>query len=734
VYILKILNTKKLGTKLLFFSVLTALIPILILGVIATNTVKDSMEVQGQDAIEKDLGISKAMFDEHVMQIVEITEYNTKNHELLTYMEEKDSYKLYNLASNLEESAGLDLVAFTDTQGQVIGSNLNKDVYISDIVKKLSSSGCKYSTEKISDELTNSISNGKISGIEGSLAIISVFPIQDSGSLIGYIVSIDVLNKDYTLVDGVKKSTRDVTTISLGKYRISTNVENNGQRAIGTAISDEIYNQVVLGKQDYYARADVLGVSHLCGYAPLYDCQGNAVGMVFTGTPAAPFDSVVSNILNSIIIIGILGMVIAILISIFTGKKVTKPVDELKKGAEIFGNGNYEHVVKVSTGDELEELANSFNGMAQNIKEMNELMDTDKKELGVTIKDVADTMTAVANGDFTVRADEKRKRNNLQKAINTAIRNVAQLIKDLREEVDLLNVQVQKVEDELKSAEETATQVTEAANQVAEASSDQSAKLQEASDQLENTYEVAKTVYTDAEETVRSAEEISENSENGVKKVENAISRMQGITNVIDDLGKSIQELGEDGKKINEVTDLIKDIAEQTGLLALNASIEAARAGEAGKGFAVVASEIKALAEEIKKSVENINHTIDGVHKRIGETMDLGLKGKDEVDKGVIAIDEVNDALLRIKESVNGAAIKINGIKQGAQSAADNTEGALKNAQDIASISEEFTATAEEVTASTEELNSIIEEIRGIAEEVTHVSERVTRKSGQFKI
>ena len=96
------------------------------------------------------------------------------------------------------------------------------------------------------------------------------------------------------------------------------------------------------------------------------------------------------------------------------------------------------------------------------------------------------------------------------------------------------------------------------------------------------------------------------------------------------------------------------------------------RAGEAGKGFAVVASEIKALAEEIKKSVENINHTISGVHKRIDDTMKLGNKGKDEVNKGVIAIDEVNDALLRIKESVNGASVKINGIKQGAQSAANN--------------------------------------------------------------
>ncbi|KAF4323880.1 hypothetical protein G195_001859 [Phytophthora kernoviae 00238/432] len=81
--------------------------------------------------------------------------------------------------------------------------------------------------------------------------------------------------------------------------------------------------------------------------------------------------------------------------------------------------------------------------------------------------------------------------------------------------------------------------------------------------------------------------------------------------------------LEKEASDIEAITQSVKNIAEETGLLALNASIEAARAGEEGAGFAVVAQQIRKLADESKQSVHRINELISRVQQRIKDTAQL---------------------------------------------------------------------------------------------------------------
>jgi methyl-accepting chemotaxis protein len=100
--------------------------------------------------------------------------------------------------------------------------------------------------------------------------------------------------------------------------------------------------------------------------------------------------------------------------------------------------------------------------------------------------------------------------------------------------------------------------------------------------------------------------------------------------------GTIVRTLSEASAEIGKVVALIQAIAEQTNLLALNATIEAARAGEAGRGFAVVASEVKSLATQTAKATEEISGRISAV---VGAT-----------EQAVAAIDGVGKTIARVSE------------------------------------------------------------------------------------
>ncbi|WP_432572727.1 methyl-accepting chemotaxis protein [Kineococcus sp. SYSU DK005] len=101
-------------------------------------------------------------------------------------------------------------------------------------------------------------------------------------------------------------------------------------------------------------------------------------------------------------------------------------------------------------------------------------------------------------------------------------------------------------------------------------------------------------------------QEIARNTSEAAAVAGQAVQAMSATTG-------TVQRLGESSREIGEVVKVITSIAEQTNLLALNATIEAARAGEAGKGFAVVASEVKDLAQETARATESISARVQAI-------------------------------------------------------------------------------------------------------------------------
>ena len=168
----------------------------------------------------------------------------------------------------------------------------------------------------------------------------------------------------------------------------------------------------------------------------------------------------------------------------------------------------------------------------------------------------------------------------------------------------------------------------------------------------------------------------------------------------------TVTELAQAANRIGEVVSLINSIAEQTNLLALNATIEAARAGEAGRGFAVVASEVKSLANQTAKATEGITSQVAAIQGSTGEAVDT-IKGIGQIIQQMAEI--ANSVAAAVKEQ--GAATAE--IARNVQQAATGTKEVSSNIAGVSAAAEESGKTAEDVLESTVRLTAESEALSG---------------------
>ncbi|WPZ33714.1 methyl-accepting chemotaxis protein [Thalassobaculum sp. OXR-137] len=207
------------------------------------------------------------------------------------------------------------------------------------------------------------------------------------------------------------------------------------------------------------------------------------------------------------------------------------------------------------------------------------------------------------HGDL-VEADRAAERQKQAEARQEAERkeNMLAVAKSFEDRVGDVVRAVAKAAAGLK---ESATSMSAATDQAGSQSSSVAAAADQAAANVQTVASAAEELSSSIEEIRRQVSNSSEIASAAAGEVEQTVSMVKGLT--------------EAAERIGTVVTLIQDIAEQTNLLALNATIEAARAGEAGKGFAVVASEVKALAGQTAKATEEISQQIGSIQSGTGE-------------------------------------------------------------------------------------------------------------------
>lgn len=309
---------------------------------------------------------------------------------------------------------------------------------------------------------------------------------------------------------------------------------------------------------------------------------------------------------------------------------------------------------------------------------------TYKHEIGAMAKAV-EHFKSSAQENKKMEADAEN--NRLQQEADTESRRLAKIEQENEQKKKLEEQEERSKQAQKKSREALAQQFEDRVMSILDSILGSTNNLNEISQQMAGNAEMTKERSMSADAATKQAgsnvqavatasEEMSASISEITRQVSEAASVANNAVGSVDLATERVQNLSDAAEKIGEVIQLINDIAEQTNLLALNATIEAARAGEAGKGFAVVASEVKSLATQTGSATEEIRTQISEMQDATGGAV-TAVK---EITETITQISEISSS---IEASVEEQSLATNEISQNALQAASGADEVSRNIHDV---------------------------------------------------
>jgi two-component system NtrC family sensor kinase len=391
----------RLGAKLELSFLLIIILISVILSLVGTWVIGDRFVEQAQEKVGTDLNSAREIYQNNLVRISDAVRFVSDRDFVRSPVSAGGRERLLRRLSVICAQEHLDALTLTDARGVVILRTSNPGVYGDDQSRQQLVQAVLKRHEPVAatvliphEELVlTSPELAAWATIEliptemarpraerystAGMALKAAAPVFDfEHRFIGVVYGGVLLNRNHEIVDKIKQTVfqglqyrgqdMGTATIFLDDLRISTNVLNpDGSRAIGTRAAENVYDAVVLRGEKWIHRAYVVRDWRITAYEPIRDYRGAIIGMLYVGLLEGKYVEVRRRTVIVFLAVTLIGSLLALTLSHYLSERLSGSVKLLVAGAEMLACGNLDQRVEIRSGDEFQELAETFNAMAE---------------------------------------------------------------------------------------------------------------------------------------------------------------------------------------------------------------------------------------------------------------------------------------------------------------------------------------------------------------------------------